>query len=576
MISLLTRAALVAAALLTAQTSAAQSAAPRPRLVVHIAVDQLRPDYLTTWESQLTGGYQRLMTEGAFFANGYQDHANTETAPGHASMLSGRHPYSTGIIANAQGVETNDVPLVDFPGQGASPFRFRGTTLANWMQRVDPRTRVLSVSRKDRSAILPVASNARHTVMWYAPQAGRFTTSVYYADTLPTFVQRFNAERGVFQLAGKAWNLLLPESAYPEADSVATEGRTGTTFPHVLPADSMRAAAMIQNFPWIDSLTLALALRGVSAMELGGRSDRTDLLAVSLSATDGIGHRYGPDSRELHDQVLRVDQYLGAFIDSLYRLRGRENVIISFTSDHGATPPIGITSRWGDNARAISIPSATFRPIVADARAALRLLPTEPHIDARRGLGARRQTAPEIQLPSAPEAHLIEGALDRERRTAAFGQRRASRRTRPSTRSVGVMPRTSANVGAMSTVFTFVSNRRATNGPPRKATGTRASASCGEPCCPGSPVPTRLNGVRVTAASAICPGNDSWPGTNMRTMRRAITSRVVSACAKSAMRSTRITPGTRCIALMNWVTMGAGSKACAPGFVRSNQSTRSS
>ncbi len=372
MTSLLTRAALVAAALLTAQTSAAQSAAPRPRLVVHIAVDQLRPDYLTTWESQLTGGYKRLMTEGAFFANGYQDHANTETAPAHASMLSGRHPYSTGIIANAQGVETNDVPLVDFPGQGASPFRFRGTTLANWMQRVDPRTRVLSVSRKDRSAILPVASNARHTVMWYAPQAGRFTTSVYYADTLPTFVQRFNAERGVFQLAGKAWNLLLPESAYPEADSVVTEGRTGITFPHVLPADSMRAAAMIQNFPWIDSLTLALALRGVSAMELGGRNDRTDLLAVSLSATDGIGHRYGPDSRELHDQVLRVDRYLGAFIDSLYRLRGRENVIISFTSDHGATPPVGITSRWGDNARAISIPSATFGPIVADARAALR------------------------------------------------------------------------------------------------------------------------------------------------------------------------------------------------------------
>jgi arylsulfatase A-like enzyme len=108
-------------------------------------------------------------------------------------------------------------------------------------------------------------------------------------------------------------------------------------------------------------------------MELGGRNDRTDLLAVSLSATDGIGHRYGPDSRELHDQVLRVDRYLGAFIDSLYRLRGRENVIISFTSDHGATPPIGITSRWGDNARAISIPSATFRPIVADARAALRV-----------------------------------------------------------------------------------------------------------------------------------------------------------------------------------------------------------
>jgi predicted AlkP superfamily pyrophosphatase or phosphodiesterase len=372
MTSLFNRAAVAAATILVAHSVTAQAPSPKPRLVVHIGVDQLRPDYLTTWESQFTGGYKRLLNEGAFFANGYQDHANTETAPGHASMLSGRFPYSTGIIANSLGVETNDVPLVDFPGQGASPFRFRGTTLANWMQRADPRTRVFSVSRKDRSAILPVASNSRHTVMWYAPQVGRFTTSVYYADTLPTFVKQFNAERGVFKLAGKAWNLLLPESAYPEADSVATEGRSDITFPHVLPTDSMRATAMIQNFPWIDSLTLALALRGVSAMELGGRADRTDLLAVSLSATDGIGHRYGPDSRELHDQVLRVDRYLGAFIDSLYKLRGRENVIISFTADHGATPPVGITSRWGDNSRAISIPSATFRPLVADARAALR------------------------------------------------------------------------------------------------------------------------------------------------------------------------------------------------------------
>src|SRR5919198_6670404 len=163
---------------------------PRPKLVVVITVDQLRPDYLTRWKGQLTGGLAQLMTEGAFFTEGYQDHAVTETAPGHATILSGMWPAHTGIIRNAEGVLDSLAPLLGTAGPGASPRRFRGTTLVDWLKAVDPTARALSVSRKDRGAILPIGQ-AKEQVYWY--QSGLFTTSRYYADSLPSWVQAFNA-----------------------------------------------------------------------------------------------------------------------------------------------------------------------------------------------------------------------------------------------------------------------------------------------------------------------------------------------------------------------------------------------
>jgi predicted AlkP superfamily pyrophosphatase or phosphodiesterase len=352
---------------------ASPAPAQQPTLVVVVTVDQLRPDYISTWESQLTGGLARFWRDGTFFTNAFQDHANTETAPGHASILSGRFPYSTGILSNARGANTPESPLIDAPDTGASPARFRGTTLADWMQAKDPRARVLSVSRKDRTAILPVAPSHAHTALWYSPKTGRFTTSTWYATTLPGWVQAFNAERNVQRLAGRAWNLMLPESAYPEPDSVAGEARNNVVFPHVLSTDTVRAASTIQDFPWMDSLILNLAWRGVRAMDLGGTADRVDLLSVSLSTTDAVGHKWGPDSRELHDQVLHADRYLGAFLDSLYALRGRDRVIVALTADHGVAPSPEIHSRFGDNSGAMRVPTAEFRPAIAAARAQLRL-----------------------------------------------------------------------------------------------------------------------------------------------------------------------------------------------------------
>src|SRR3979411_2896200 len=105
-----------------------------PKLVVFITVDAMRPDYLTRFGPQLTGGLGRLYNGGAVFTNGFQDHAITETAPGHSAIMSGRYPVHTGISANTAGVNDTTVSLIDATGLGASPFRFRGHTLAAGMR----------------------------------------------------------------------------------------------------------------------------------------------------------------------------------------------------------------------------------------------------------------------------------------------------------------------------------------------------------------------------------------------------------------------------------------------------------
>jgi predicted AlkP superfamily pyrophosphatase or phosphodiesterase len=327
-----------------AQAVSAPPAAAAPQLLVFITVDQMRPDYFSRFEPQLTGGLARLYRGGAFYTNAFHDHAITETAPGHSVTMSGRFPRSTGILENSRGVEDPKSPVIGGGGPGASPFRFRGTALIDWLKQKDARSRALSVSRKDRGAILPLG-RAKESVFWYTT-TGNFSTSTYYADTLPTWVQRFNARRSPAQYAGKPWTLLLEESQYTEADSVPQEnaGRGGVTFPHVAPDDPARTAAVLAAFPWMDDLTLQFALEGLQAMRLG-TGPQTDVLAISLSTTDAIGHAYGPDSRELHDQILRLDRYLGAFFDSLYKVRDSSRVIVALTSDHGVAPYIGVKSR---------------------------------------------------------------------------------------------------------------------------------------------------------------------------------------------------------------------------------------
>ena len=335
----------------------------KPALLLFITVDQLREDYLEKWRPQFTGGLKLLLDGGAFFTDGHQDHAITETAPGHASTMSGRFPRSTGISRNLAGVNNDpNAPLLGTTGLSASPFRFRGTTLTDWLTAADPRTRALSVSVKDRGAILPIG-RSKQQVYWFPGTI--FTTSKYYADTLPAWVNAFNARQLPQRLAGRTWDLLLPAASYPEADSVPIENQ-GRNFllPKRVPDDSAVAGRYAPATPFMDEILAAMALDGVTQLGIG-KGPETDVLAVSFSSTDYIGHAYGPDSREIHDQLLRLYRTLGRFLDSLFVLRDRNSIIVALTADHGVTPfPELSQSRYSPPPRRVDV-----APALAAARA---------------------------------------------------------------------------------------------------------------------------------------------------------------------------------------------------------------
>jgi hypothetical protein len=357
----------VAAATFAATSSSlpAQRASAPPTLVVQLTVDQLRPDYLDRFRSQLTGGLGRLLARGAYFANATHDHATTETAPGHATLWSGRTPAHTGIVLNDIGVPDPQSPIIVGKGGGASPYRFRGSSYFDWVRAKEQFSIALSVSRKDRGAILPLG-RARQSVYWYSAD-GRFTTSRYYGDTLPTWVRQFNARNIVAPYRGRSWLPLLAATAYPEPDDIGVESLGKEyVFPHVLPTDSAAAASAFPDFPWMDDETVHFAIAGVRALDLGA-GPRLDVLAVSLSATDAIGHRYGPDSREVHDQVLRVDRALGVLMDSLFAMRDSTRIIFALGSDHGVAPFPELHFPGTDSARGRVDP----RPVVDRARSAL-------------------------------------------------------------------------------------------------------------------------------------------------------------------------------------------------------------
>ena len=342
--------ALAALALCGSVAGAQTPAAPdRPTLVVLITIDGFRGDFLSRFGPQMTGGLARLTRGGAWFTNAHHDHGITETAPGHASLLSGRFPRSTGIAANRVGVADSNAPLLGFSGAaGASPARFQGTALFDWMYAADSKSRALSISGKDRGAILPIGKS-KQEVYWY-PGDGDFVTSRYYADSLPAWVREFNDQLLPHSYAGKSWIPLLPDSAYKEVDSVAVEGRgVNYAFPHRLPADPDQTASIIRATPFLDELIVAMALEGVTARNLGG-GPSIDLLAISLSATDAVNHRLGPDSKEAHDQVLRNDRVIGMFLDSLFKLRDSSRVLVALSADHGFSTspelaPAGVNPR---------------------------------------------------------------------------------------------------------------------------------------------------------------------------------------------------------------------------------------
>jgi hypothetical protein len=312
---------------------------PEIRLVLLIAVDQFRYDYLTRFRTEYTGGLQRLLTRGAVFTNANLEHYPTVTAVGHATMLTGATPSESGIIGNdwfdrASGttvtsVSDPTVTAIGSPtGSTASPRRLLVSTvgdelkLASRAPKAGPdRPRVFGVSLKDRSAILPAGRGA-DGAYWWDTKTGRFVTSSYYTETVPAWMQTFNDRKNADLYAGRTWSAL-------GAPALALR-----TLPAAAGAPLYDA---VYGSPYGNDELVAFALELLQRQQLGQRN-ATDLLSVSFSSNDSVGHTYGPDSPQVHDIAVRTDATIDQLLAAVDRAVGLSHVLVAFTTDHGVAP----------------------------------------------------------------------------------------------------------------------------------------------------------------------------------------------------------------------------------------------
>ena len=331
-----------------------QSEGP-PTLVVFLIVDQLRGDMLARYSSVFSGGIKRLLEEGLNFTNALHDHAQPETSPGHATLSTGVYPARAGIPSNAwrEGEGGNLHPvynvvdpnegLVGIPGvPGSSPGVLRRTGLADWIVEAEPDSKVVSISAKDRAAVL-MAGKSKGEVYWFDSQTGRFVTSTFYRSRNPSWLGRFN-EKGMEKfLADSVWlSTVPPEAAFLSAPDTADFEGDGvhTHFPHRYSQEFIDPVPedfffWFETTPMLDRATLDIALLAMEEEELGQKEGRTDFLSISFSQVDRVGHEYGPLSREQMDNLLRLDKLLGELFSVLDEDIGRANYLVGFTSDHG-------------------------------------------------------------------------------------------------------------------------------------------------------------------------------------------------------------------------------------------------
>lgn len=326
----------------------------QPKLVVGIVVDQLRAEQLHRYENHFgPNGFNRLRKGGFYAANHHFSYVPTYTAPGHASIYTGTTPSVHGIVSNSwydsrlkrtvYCVEDQNVEPLGVTGNEGlmSPRNLKTTGLADELKMFwNERSKVVGVSIKDRGAILP-AGHMADGAFWLSQELD-FISSSWYFDSLPDWVTRFNALNRGDELLDQPWELLLPESEYnaslPDDNPYETLSK-GEGAP-VMPKDLNLFAAeqgkhyTLANSPHGNTLVLEFAKAAIENEELG-EDDVPDLLSISFSSTDYVGHSYGPRSVEIQDVYLRLDRELGEFMDYLDKRIGLENCLIFLTSDHG-------------------------------------------------------------------------------------------------------------------------------------------------------------------------------------------------------------------------------------------------
>lgn len=315
----------------TAGSLLAAAASKPPRLVVLVVVDQFRYDYLTRFSHLYTGGIRTLLANGAVFTNAHLEHHPTATGVGHSTLLTGATPSFSGIIGNEwydretkktiAGVFDPDVKLLGAErGSGVSPRRLMVSTVGDELKMAGKGpSKVIGISFKDRAAALTVG-RAADAAYWFDTSSGAMISSTFYFPDLPAWVKQFNAQRLADKFLGAEWK--------------SSHGKVLRALPK---EPGTKYYEAFERTPWANDFLLDFAQRAIEAEQLG-RDDHPDLLSVSLSTTDYVGHSAGPDSEEIRDLNRNTDRSLARFFQYLEKAIGLGGTLIVFTADHGVAP----------------------------------------------------------------------------------------------------------------------------------------------------------------------------------------------------------------------------------------------
>lgn len=372
------------------------AASERPRLVVLIVVDQMIPDQLERLRPFWRGGFGRFAEQGLCFTEARYGHAVTETAPGHFSIGTGRLPRSHGIVANdwfrlekaahaycVSDAESKSLRTGRGPGGSSmSPRNLRGEGLVDLLERADPRSQTVSLSNKDRAAI-GMGGVHPDVCAWWDTGGTGYMSSTWYGEALPPWIEAWNRAwiaRALRSPLGNGWASALPADI--ERARTAADDRPGEedainrrhVFPYTAPKvsdrpsakDASALATWAYGTPLGDELVLDLARTALEALALGA-DEHVDLLAVSLSACDVVGHSYGPTSREVTDLLLRDDAELEKLFALCDQKAGKGRWMAVLSADHGVLDlPESIADRG-----AVRVPMSQVDLAVAAARKAV-------------------------------------------------------------------------------------------------------------------------------------------------------------------------------------------------------------
>jgi len=323
-----------------------------PKLIVGIVVDQMKTEYLYRYsENYGDGGINRMLNEGLECENNHFNYIPTYTGPGHASIFTGTTPSMHGIIANNYYDRmlkkvvycAYDSTVTQTEGKKPagmmSASRILKTTIGDEIKMANDKSIVVGISEKDRASTFP-AGHMADGAYWLSGK--KFITSTAYLDKVPSWVKEFNERKLVREYLSKPWNLLLPKEKYfTKRDVVPYEGKfkdeKAPAFPHDLPAiyASTEKAGLIKSTPFGNTLTLDMAIAAIEGENMG-QDENMDLLCVSFSSTDYVGHKYGTRALEMEDTYYRLDADLERLYNYLDQNIGMDNYAVFLTADHGA------------------------------------------------------------------------------------------------------------------------------------------------------------------------------------------------------------------------------------------------